>query len=530
MERVRGWMVIGAVCLCGALCMADVIYVDAAAPGANNGTSWQDALTRLDAALAGAEGGDEIWVAKGVYRPALPGGNRDLSFVLRSEVSLYGGFNGTETSREQRDPESNPTLLSGDLNGDDQPGFVNRADNSQHVATANDVSNATLDGFILSGADTRSNSEGGALHVLGSATLGVLHCTFRDNRAQFRGAGAFVDPEFARCLFTANHAGTDGGGLCVLSGEPKLADCRFEANSAAFGGGVLNFNSAPRFTACAFTQNSSSARGCAVYNGESAPVFDRCRFTENTGEGAEAYAVYNEDRTNRFNGYFLSCAIVNNRAQTGIAVGIRNQGCSPEYINCTVAGHGVAVQQGPSPGSNAAPRFLNCVIYLNDQHIVNFAGIALVNASNIEGGYPGHGNIDANPRFVNPGAGDFRLGQRSPCIDAGHNPYLLTGMTEDLDGNPRRFDDPVTCDTGRGPAPVVDMGALESGPTGSRCIADCDQSTGCGILDVFDFLCFQDAWYRGAPLACGCDASTGPLSCDIFDFLCFQDAFVAGCP
>jgi probable HAF family extracellular repeat protein len=62
------------------------------------------------------------------------------------------------------------------------------------------------------------------------------------------------------------------------------------------------------------------------------------------------------------------------------------------------------------------------------------------------------------------------------------------------------------------------------------CMADCDQSTGAGVLDIFDFLCFQDLFVAGDPYACDCDTSTGPLVCDIFDFLCFQNAFVAGCP
>jgi outer membrane protein assembly factor BamB len=62
------------------------------------------------------------------------------------------------------------------------------------------------------------------------------------------------------------------------------------------------------------------------------------------------------------------------------------------------------------------------------------------------------------------------------------------------------------------------------------CYADCDTSTGVGVLDVFDFLCFQDHFVNGEPYACDCDTSTGPGVCDVFDFLCYQDAFVAGCP
>jgi hypothetical protein len=55
------------------------------------------------------------------------------------------------------------------------------------------------------------------------------------------------------------------------------------------------------------------------------------------------------------------------------------------------------------------------------------------------------------------------------------------------------------------------------------CYADCD---GNEVLDVFDFLCFQDAFVAMDPYA-DCDGNT---VFDVFDFLCFQDAFVVGCP
>ena len=64
---------------------------------------------------------------------------------------------------------------------------------------------------------------------------------------------------------------------------------------------------------------------------------------------------------------------------------------------------------------------------------------------------------------------------------------------------------------------------------GCDCYADCDQASGAGVLDIFDFLCFQDRFVGGEPYACDCDTTSGQGVCDIFDFLCFQDAFVAGC-
>ncbi len=64
----------------------------------------------------------------------------------------------------------------------------------------------------------------------------------------------------------------------------------------------------------------------------------------------------------------------------------------------------------------------------------------------------------------------------------------------------------------------------------STCYADCDQSTGAGVLDIFDFLCFGNAFAVNDPYACDCDLSSGPNVCDIFDFLCFGNAFATGCP
>ncbi len=104
-----------------ALGQAGLRRVDAAATGANDGTSWADAYTELYLALADTEA-TEIWVAEGAYYPEpVPPGNdsRIATFLITGTIQVYGGFVGNETDRSERNPEQNLTILSGDLDQDD---------------------------------------------------------------------------------------------------------------------------------------------------------------------------------------------------------------------------------------------------------------------------------------------------------------------------------------------------------------------------------------------------------------------------
>jgi hypothetical protein len=73
--------------------------------------------------------------------------------------------------------------------------------------------------------------------------------------------------------------------------------------------------------------------------------------------------------------------------------------------------------------------------------------------SNIQGGYPGTGNIDADPLFADAAGTDYRLQLGSPCIDAGDPASAPTGT--DLVGNPRLLDGDLDL------VRLVDMGAYE---------------------------------------------------------------------
>ncbi|UCF16716.1 MAG: protein kinase, partial [Phycisphaerales bacterium] len=136
------------------------IYVNATSEGPYDGKTWETAFNDLQDALSIAQQNTEIWVAAGVYVPDRGTGARTASFRLKNGIRLLGGFTGKETSSDQRDPNSNETILSGDLKGDDGPGFANNDENCYHVITAGRTSEtAVLDGFIVSGGNANSTSE-----------------------------------------------------------------------------------------------------------------------------------------------------------------------------------------------------------------------------------------------------------------------------------------------------------------------------------------------------------------------------------
>lgn len=139
------------------------------------------------------------------------------------------------------------------------------------------------------------------------------------------------------------------------------------------------------------------------------------------------------------------------------------------------------------------------------------------------------GIYTANPRFTNPLAGDFRPQQDSPAIDAGHTPAMRTTIELDINRQPRVMESITARNTGiaNERSLIVDIGPYEAhGPT---CWPDGDHSSGKGVLDVFDFLFFLNAFSQQLPYACDCDESTGVDVCDVFDYLCFANRFHAGC-
>ncbi|MHC4540233.1 MAG: choice-of-anchor Q domain-containing protein [Planctomycetota bacterium] len=212
------------------------IYVDSDATGNNDGTSWVHAYNYLQNALAATLGGDEIWVAEGTYKPDQGGGqapgDRTATFQLINGVAIYGGFAGSETSLDERDWQTNETILSGDI------GTVGSAgDNSYHVVTSIGTDGtAVLDGFavIMGGF---GGSGGGMYNESSSAT--VTNCTFSGNSAA---SGGGMDNRFSssvavtNCTFIGNTGKDDGGGMCnAFWSDVAVTNCTFLGNSATNG-------------------------------------------------------------------------------------------------------------------------------------------------------------------------------------------------------------------------------------------------------------------------------------------------------
>jgi len=236
-------------------CEAPILFVDAQATGQGFGTTWTDAYPDLQEALTlVAKPGiaaTEIWVAAGTYTPAEPAGDRAASFVLLDGLSLIGGFAGGETSREQSDPLAHPTVLSGDLNGDDTSGG-GQTDNAYHVVTVEEAPGGVLlDGFIITGGNA---SAGTSPHNSGAGVYARL---------------AVVT--LRRCHLLGNGAAF-GGGVCGNHSELLLVNCLLAGNTAEFGGAMFNDKSDTDLVNCTLGYNTGEYVGGGVYSSSGSQI------------------------------------------------------------------------------------------------------------------------------------------------------------------------------------------------------------------------------------------------------------------
>ncbi len=222
-----------------------ILYVRQGAQGKRNGLNWTDAYDNLQAALAHSATPPrvvlQIWVAGGTYVPS--SSNRSESFKLQTGLGIYGGFAGNETDRAHRNWHRNPTILSGDIMGNDLPNFVGRSDNSFHVVACENCGAAGLDGFIITGgnADGVGQDASGGGIIMNGGESAILHCAIIDNVSLSQGGGAFVSdakPYFGDCLFARN-ASFQGAAIFITRASEVVLWQSTIAHNAASGLGAV---------------------------------------------------------------------------------------------------------------------------------------------------------------------------------------------------------------------------------------------------------------------------------------------------
>jgi len=357
------------------------------------------AYLTIQDAIDAAVTGDEIEVAAGTY-------NEAINFKGKA-IRLY--------SADGRDAT---TIDATGLNAS--------------VVTCNNDEGATtiMEGFTITGGN--SGVRGGGMYNFNSSPT-VTNCIFSSNTSIGGGGGMSnygtnptnpTNPTVTNCNFIENTAG-DGGGMMNVNSSPTVTNCNFIENTGYTGGGMNNYGSNSIVTNCTFISNGAG-RGAGMMNiRDSSPTVTNCNFSKNS-------TIY-----------------------TGGGMS-NEENCNPIVTNCTFSGNtATGYQETPGAGGGMCnggsnPTVTNCILW-NDtpNEIYNYDITPTVTYSDVQQGYAGTGNIDFDPLFADD---DGRLLAASPCIDAGNNADVPSGVTTDLDGNPRIQ------------GLCVDMGAFEAPP------------------------------------------------------------------
>ena len=411
------------------------LFVKANATGLNDGSSWANAFTSLQDALANVNANEEIWVAAGTYKASTT--DRTQSFIVNDDdLKLYGGFAGTETSIAQRDVVNNETILSGDLMSNDNAvidfGESTRSDNTQHIIRLN-AQNTSIDGFTISDGHTigASNESGAAIFVTVSNPLGftVNNCIIKNNVAD---NGAF----FRFSSLGAYSSGTRNVNITNTIVENNLSRIGtiYLRDANAEDTNVTLYN-------CLFKDNVVKDRtgGPAGFAGSvvwavSNSIPSRLTITLNI---INTTAVNNEDLgTNGGLNNFTRSPIVFGESSSTMVTDISN---TIVWNNTTTNGN---TSRAVSAGNNTSTGTVSISNSISNDDFSNIAAGSKVNTSNTD------------PLFTS--TTDFTLQTTSPAKDFGDNSKLPAPLNIDLAGNSRIFN------------VAVDLGAYEFGATTFR--------------------------------------------------------------
>jgi hypothetical protein len=310
-------------------------------------------------------------------------------------------------------------------------------------------------------------ADGGAVHCVGNA-LSIQDCLLRFNRA-WEGYGGAIYTTFSRLevrnsVLVHNRAGFGGAAVyaahshVLIEGCDVSCDTTWYALGGEHGGGALGFSDSDII----IKGNTISHNFCGQGAGGLLAIFSQALIQSNV-ISANACVYYGGGLAIGGGRSLVSHNLIyDNRVLADIATAGGGMVCGDSvrvtnniiaYNSCPNLGGGIRYTAMTGPDT-----LDNNIIWGNiawrDSQITVWDLPPVVIYSDIQGGWPGAGNIDADPLFRNAANGDFHLmalacanPQDSPCIDA---------------GDPNIYDDSLACDFGLGTA-RSDMGAYGGG-------------------------------------------------------------------
>lgn len=251
-------------------------YVKPTATGTGDGSSWDNAsgdLQKMIDELADnnvSQQAGEVWVAAGTYKPQsqlISGMNYSASFRMRDGISVYGGFAGWETSKQERAKGTMPwdftnvTVLEAAYY-ESKLAWTNSkwtvGSDSRHVVWFAPMSGeseftrvTTLDGVTVQGGYAQGNTGlddfktdcGGGVYMDG-ANAYLSNCIVRENYATGNGGGVYLkNGRVQTSLIYNNNADADGGAVYVEN-RGLVYRSMLTNNSALNGAGVYLYNGA----------------------------------------------------------------------------------------------------------------------------------------------------------------------------------------------------------------------------------------------------------------------------------------------